>query len=45
MTGSVTRVEDAAERRDGVLRIGTRGSALAVAQTTTVAESIARAPG
>lgn len=45
MTGSVTRVEGAAERRDGVLRIGTRGSALAVAQTTTVAESIARATG
>jgi hypothetical protein len=41
----VTRVDGAAERRDGVLRIGTRGSALAVAQTTAVAESIARATG
>ncbi|MGO4533948.1 hydroxymethylbilane synthase [Leifsonia sp. 2MCAF36] len=45
MTGTVTRVDDAAERRDGVLRIGTRGSALAVAQTTAVAQSVARATG
>jgi len=45
VTGTVTRVDGAAERRDGVLRIGTRGSALAVAQTTAVAESIARATG
>lgn len=45
MSGTVTRVDGAAERRDGVLRIGTRGSALAVAQTTAVAESIARATG
>ena len=45
MTGTVTRVDGAAERRDGVLRIGTRGSALAVAQTTAVAQSIARATG
>lgn len=45
MSGTVTRVDGAVERRDGVLRIGTRGSALAVAQTTAVAESIARATG
>jgi len=45
VTGTVTRVDGAAERRDGVLRIGTRGSALAVAQTTAVAQSIARATG
>ncbi|MGH1549960.1 hydroxymethylbilane synthase [Leifsonia poae] len=45
MTGTVTRVDGAAERRDGVLRVGTRGSALAVAQTTAVAQSIARATG
>ena len=45
MTGTVTRVDGAAERREGVLRIGTRGSALAVAQTTAVAQSIARATG
>jgi hydroxymethylbilane synthase len=45
VSGTVTRVDGAAERRDGVLRVGTRGSALAVAQTTAVAESIARATG
>lgn len=32
-------------RREGVLRLGTRGSALAVAQSTAVAEAIARATG
>ena len=45
MTGTVSLAEGASERRDGVLRIGTRGSALAVAQTRAVAESIARATG
>ena len=45
MNGTVSRAEGASARRDGVLRIGTRGSALAVAQTTAVAESIARATG
>ena len=45
MTGTVTMVDGAAERRDGVLRVGTRGSALAVAQSTAVAQSIARATG
>ncbi|WP_431247906.1 hydroxymethylbilane synthase [Leifsonia xyli] len=38
-------VDSAAPRRDGVLRVGTRGSALAVAQTTAIAESMARATG
>ncbi|WP_158867564.1 hydroxymethylbilane synthase [Leifsonia sp. AG29] len=45
MSGAVTRVDGPAERRDGVLRVGTRGSALAVAQTTAVAEAMARATG
>ncbi|MGN6428819.1 hydroxymethylbilane synthase [uncultured Leifsonia sp.] len=45
MTGTVTTAAGASERRDGVLRIGTRGSALAVAQTTHVAKAIARATG
>jgi hydroxymethylbilane synthase len=45
MSGAVRRAEGPSERRAGVLRIGTRGSALAVAQTTTVAEAIARATG
>lgn len=35
----------AIDARPGLLRIGTRGSALAVAQTTTVAETIAAATG
>jgi hydroxymethylbilane synthase len=43
VSASVTRVDGASARRDGVLRVGTRGSALAVAQATTVAEAIARA--
>jgi hydroxymethylbilane synthase len=41
----VTRASGPVERREGVLRVGTRGSALAVAQTTAVAEAIARATG
>ena len=45
MTGTVSRAAGPVERRDGVLRVGTRGSALAVAQSTTVAEAIARATG
>lgn len=45
MSGAVRRAEGPAERREGVLRVGTRGSALAVAQTTAVAEAIARATG
>jgi len=45
VTGTVSRASGPVERRDGVLRIGTRGSALAVAQTTAVAEAIARATG
>ncbi len=45
MTGTVTRAPGPAERREGVLRIGTRGSALAVAQTTAVAQAVARATG
>lgn len=43
--GRVTRAEGAVAATPGVLRVGTRGSALAVAQTTTVAEAIARATG
>ncbi|GAA1448236.1 hydroxymethylbilane synthase [Leifsonia poae] len=45
MTGSVSRASGPSEQRDGVLRIGTRGSALAVAQTTAVAEQLAKATG
>lgn len=45
MSGTVTRASGPVERREGVLRVGTRGSALAVAQTTAVAEAIARATG
>ncbi|WP_348789705.1 hydroxymethylbilane synthase [Leifsonia sp. NPDC080035] len=45
MTGTVSTAAGASARRDGVLRIGTRGSALAVAQTTHVAKAIARATG
>ncbi|MFJ8895416.1 hydroxymethylbilane synthase [Leifsonia sp. NPDC102414] len=45
MTGTVSRASGAVERRDGVLRVGTRGSALAVAQTTVVANAIAKATG
>ncbi|MDN4613642.1 hydroxymethylbilane synthase [Leifsonia sp. F6_8S_P_1B] len=45
MSGTVTRAAGPVERREGVLRVGTRGSALAVAQTTAVAEAIARATG
>lgn len=45
MTGSVSRASGPSEPRDGVLRIGTRGSALAVAQTTAVAEQLAKATG
>ncbi|MBL3687973.1 hydroxymethylbilane synthase [Leucobacter zeae] len=43
--GRVTRAVGAVAARPGLLRIGTRGSALAVAQTTTVAEAIAAATG
>lgn len=43
--GSVTRADGPVPARPGVLRVGTRGSALAVAQTTTVAEKIAAATG
>ncbi|GAA1326343.1 hydroxymethylbilane synthase [Leucobacter albus] len=43
--GSVTRAEGSLAPRPGLLRIGTRGSALAVTQTTTVAEAIAKATG
>lgn len=43
--GSVTRADGAVAAAPGLLRIGTRGSALAVSQTTTVAEAIARATG
>lgn len=43
--GSVTRAAGAVAAAPGLLRIGTRGSALAVSQATTVAEAIARATG
>lgn len=42
---SVTRAEGPVEAAPGIIRVGTRGSALAVSQTTTVAETIARATG
>ncbi|MEO7017138.1 MAG: hydroxymethylbilane synthase [Leifsonia sp.] len=45
MSASVTHASGPSERRDGVLRVGTRGSALAVAQTTVVANAIAKATG
>lgn len=45
MTGTVSVAEGPVQRQDGVLRIGTRGSALAVAQTTAVAAAVARATG
>lgn len=44
-TVSVHRSDSPLPTRPGLLRIGTRGSALAVAQTTTVAEAIAAATG
>lgn len=43
--GRVTRAEGAVAASERVIRIGTRGSALAVAQTTTVAETVAAATG
>lgn len=43
--GRVFRAEGPLEAASGVLRIGTRGSRLAVSQTTTVAERIAAATG
>lgn len=43
--GSVTRAAGPLAAAPGLLRIGTRGSALAVAQTTRVAEAIAHATG
>ena len=43
--GRVFRAEGGLAAADGLIRIGTRGSALAVAQTTTVAEQLARATG
>jgi len=45
VTPSVSRASGPAPRRDGVLRVGTRGSALALAQTTVVAEAVAKATG
>ncbi|MFF1571544.1 hydroxymethylbilane synthase [Leifsonia sp. NPDC058292] len=45
MTPSVSRASGESPRRDGVLRVGTRGSALALAQTTVVAEALAKAAG
>jgi len=44
-TVSVHRSEMPLPARPGLLRVGTRGSALAVAQTTMVAEAIAAATG
>lgn len=41
----VTRVEGPIAARPDLIRIGTRGSALALSQTTTVAEGIAAATG
>lgn len=43
--GRVTRAAGPVAAAPGLLRIGTRGSALAVTQTTHVAEAIARATG
>jgi hydroxymethylbilane synthase len=45
VTASVSRASGPSERREGVLRVGTRGSALAVAQTTAVSQAIAKATG
>ena len=42
---TVTRVEGPVGARPDLIRIGTRGSALAISQTTTVAEAIAAATG
>lgn len=44
-SGCVTRPSGAVDAAPGLIRIGTRGSALAVSQTTTVAEQIASATG
>ncbi len=44
-SGRVTRAAGAEAARPGLIRIGTRGSRLAIAQTTTVAEAIAAATG
>lgn len=44
-SGRVFRADGSLQAAEGLLRIGTRGSALAVAQTTTVAEQIAAATG
>lgn len=44
-SGRVFRADGPLPAREGLLRIGTRGSALAVAQTTTVAERVAAATG
>ncbi|TCK41505.1 hydroxymethylbilane synthase [Leucobacter luti] len=41
----VFRADGPVPARDGLLRIGTRGSRLAIAQTTTVAETVAAATG
>lgn len=43
--GSVSRADGPLAAASGLLRVGTRGSALAVAQTTRVAEAIAAATG
>ncbi|MDI6022507.1 hydroxymethylbilane synthase [Leucobacter sp. UT-8R-CII-1-4] len=43
--GKVTRPSGEVSAEPGLIRIGTRGSALAVSQTTTVAEQIALATG
>jgi hydroxymethylbilane synthase len=45
VTPPVSRADGRSPRRDGVLRVGTRGSALALAQTTVVAEAVAKASG
>ena len=41
----VFRADGPVPARNGLLRIGTRGSRLAIAQTTTVAETVAAATG
>ena len=43
MSGTITVSDEPAEARKNLLRIGTRGSDLALAQTTTVAKALARA--
>lgn len=43
--GKVTRSDGPLAAAPGLIRVGTRGSALAVSQTTTVAEEIAAATG